>query len=152
MTTTTNLNLRALRELRDWLLDGAPHAILDMTYGIMARDEWDEESYFALDEFEGQEHKTDCGTVCCIAGAADLMERSRRNGRPMQAQGTSQCGDTMLRALTILGLSRQPHMLGLHHELFDPNLAPDCCTPHQAAQAVQNVIDGKVDHPWEGVA
>ncbi len=141
-------NIENLKRLKGWLEAGAPHASFNMHEGlIVTTDDADPE----------------CGTVCCIAGAAKLMAHAKEGEvfPPLKKQveltmsGGAWWDEVRDEALRFLGLEHQatPHPNGgpkwYGHPLFSTDLAPAKCTPKQAAQAVQNVIDGK--EPWEGV-
>ena len=161
-------NIDNLIKLRDWLLDGAPHAVINMHEGMYVTGNIGllKENY--SDQFKDDQKNQDCGTVCCIAGAAHLMSHAKGDeifpSIPRQEEIYEDEGywdETRDKALMFLGLKREatevtedqenrgigPSWYG--HSLFASNYAPDNCTPQQAAQAVQNVIDGK--EPWVGV-
>lgn len=159
------MNIERLEQMRDWLNDGAPHVIFDMSFGNEsfqdAINEMDLEGYDLKDIAEveadpGSELERakslliqrnekgigSCGSVCCIAGYA------------VQAFGTKE-EKNLVAWYSVASLAMG--MLGLEsnnswyfHDLFSNELAPDNCTPQQAAQAVQNVIDGKT--AWSGIA
>lgn len=162
------MNIENLKQLKDWLLAGAPHAILSMDVGIIELDNLyvadpsGEESDFIQNQINSKPH---CGTVCCIAGAAQMMSHADESEVFPSIQKQNEILETSDswpftrdEALAWLGLEAQqfassdPHFSQDHfgHKLFSNLLAPTNCTPHQAAQAVQNVIDGK--EPWEGVS
>lgn len=130
---TRTLNIPALTRLKEWLEAGAPHASFNMHHGLMG-----------TDEFDG------CGTVCCIAGAAVYLEMDPvTRVAATSAAGCLSWDSVAQRALNILGLPVKPNTRGMYHPLFDPGNAPEDCTPEQAAEAVQNVIDGH--EPWEDI-
>lgn len=112
------MELTPLEQLRDWLYDGAAGIHFDMDHGLMTSE--------------------DCGTVCCIAGAAYILSHT---AIPKEHLPWETVRDV---AQHWLGLEDNDMFFG--HDLFSHHLAPDHCTPEQAAQAVQNVIDGK--EPW----
>lgn len=162
------MNIENLKQLKDWLMAGAPHAILSMDIGISDLDHLyiaelgEEENEFIQNQ---KLQKPDCGTVCCIAGAAQMMSHAEGGEifpSIMKQNEILETSDSWLvtrdEALAWLGLEAQLfysddlHFRQDHfgHKLFSNRLAPDNCTPHQAAQAVQNVIDGK--EPWEGIS
>ncbi len=162
------MNIENLKQLKDWLMAGAPHVILNMNVGILDIDDVHTISLDAEKENFLQNQvasKSDCGTICCIAGAAHMMSHAEdgeifpsitKQNDILLTKGT--WGATRDAALSWLGLERQYFtpsedvFLAGHfgHKLFENDLAPANCTPHQAAQAVQNVIDGK--EPWEGIS
>lgn len=137
-------NIENLTKLRDWLNDGAPTVIFNMAVGFERLDQLDADDLDSISEVERNKPGIgECGTVCCIAGAS-----ARFDG--MIPGAFTSWMDVAKRALNYLGLELNPDDPSWYgHDLFDPFLAPHNCTPQQAAQAVQNVMDGK--EPWEGV-
>jgi len=132
------MNIENMTKLRDWLAAGAPHVRFDMDTGV------------TIEEGSGV---GDCGTVCCIAGAAALMSV---NGGVIVKDY-----DDVANELHVEGGEADwfkveyaaRHWLELPdnngrygHDLFDPELAPDGCTPAQAAEAVTRVMNG--EQPW----
>lgn len=134
------MNIPDLLRLKAWLEAGAPDVIFNMDFDQKRPDELLPSELEDHLEASSQTQKHDCGTVCCIAGAAELM--SRDSNEPHPSRDWQVIGR---RALTWLGLEDNPGNF-MRHPLFDPRLAPDHCSPDQAAEAVQRVIDGK--NPW----
>lgn len=130
------MNLEHMTKLRDWLLAGAPHVYFSISYGLGSFVEG-EYSDIPADQFE----KGHCGTVCCIAGAAAQFSGLKPEHRETDW--------SLVRALALdyLGLPSNGKHMG--HDLFCHELAPTSCTPQRAAQAVQNVMEGKA--PWIAV-
>lgn len=134
------MNLEKLATLANWLDDGAPHVVFDMDIpneligdAAIYRDPETIERY----EIEAkQKNLGDCGTVCCIAGYAVHLAGEA-------GEKDSSWDDVQSKALSILGLTTD----GEDHPLFNPLLAPENCTPQEAAVAVRNVMEGK--HPWK---
>lgn len=151
------MNVENMNQLKTWLEDGARHAFFNMHTGI-------EDVEIAVEEgleVEGY-GKGDCGTVCCIAGAAQMMSHAEKGEifPSMDIQSwvidEFQGWDSTLKQssewlgidVTSSNTAEDPDWFG--HDLFNPASAPKNCTPQQAAQAVQNVIDGKP--AWEGIS
>jgi len=132
------MNLENMTKLRDWLAAGAPHVRFDMDIGVI------------IEEPKGL---GDCGTVCCIAGAAALMSV---NGGVIVKDYDDVADELHVEGgeaewVKVEHVAR--HWLQLlennwafGHDLFDPQLAPDDCTPAQAADAVTRVMNG--EEPW----
>lgn len=126
------MNHKNLNQLIDWLDRGAPEALFSMNIGLRAPDEVVDsfgDFEFELPQSELDKlHAKSCGSVCCIAGAA-----AQFGGAPIV--NDFGWADIQERALAFLGL---PNAHG-HHMLpvFDPDLAPEACTPKQAAQALK---------------
>lgn len=127
------MNRDKLERLAEWLEAGAPHALFDMQYGYVSNTS-------DPDLFENlvPDSEPECGTVCCIAGAAFMLEGRtltlrEDNWEPVRDE-----------ALKILGLPNRGTYMG--HELFDPSLAPQECRPQDAAKAVRRVMVGR--KPW----
>ena len=111
------MNVERLTEIAEWLEAGAPHK-------------------GAVDGFNMVDYttETDCGTCCCIAGAANAFA-----GQPL---GSEAC------ARGLLDLR-----LGQAEELFAPNYPAPAdwgdVTPAWAARCIRKLIaTGEVD--WEG--
>ena len=140
-------NIPNLTRLRDWLLAGAPHHLFSMQYGLITTSAaLNSTEDGELHELEGLSQIElnkpgvgDCGTVCCIAGAAAMLD-----GMEPSTNGDS-WPFVRARALRALDLPDDPNNW-MGHDLFDPDCAPDNCTPTQAAEAVQNVMEGRA--PW----
>lgn len=127
------MNIQNLNRVAEWLEAGAPHVIFNMLVGIGNVDE--------LIDVSGH---SDCGTVCCIAGAAQLMSVAPEGQEfpdietQIQMQQNADWADTEEVALEWLGLQDD--------SLFSFHQAPDNCTPLQAAAAVRRVMAGQ--EPW----
>ena len=115
-----------LEELAHWLEAGAPHIIFDMNQSMEVIEEDPDQERFPLY----------CGTMCCIAGYACILDDIRATPWP----------NTRDHALRILGLPDDGSFYG--HPLFNPELAPEDCTPQQAAVAVRKVIADPECNPW----
>lgn len=150
------MNIENLNHLRNFMLAGAPEVILDMHLSLVTVEEADYESEYFVDNQEMQiaelPSKADCGTACCVAGAAHLMSVNSDGTFPspqeqfeltMRAGGWETTRDT---ALNWLGLETDEDSF-YGHRLFNPQLAPAHCTPSQAAVAIQNVMNGQ--EPWQ---
>lgn len=126
------MNHTNLKQLIDWLDRGAPEFVFSMDIGLRGLHEVVDS--FGDFEFELSQSELDkiqsgsCGSVCCIAGAA-----AQFGGAPI----INEFGwaDIQERALAFLGL---PNDHGYHMlPVFDPDNAPEACTPKQAAQALK---------------
>lgn len=143
------LNISNFEKLLSWLDAGAPHFVFDMDHGLdyveQVRD------IEALLAYSNQRDKAACGTVCCIAGAAQLMSLAPEGElfpSPEDQQRLVDYADwtnTRDLALAWLGLPSNNDPLG--HDLFSFALAPNNCTPQQAAAAVRRVMAGQ--EPWK---
>ena len=93
--------------------------------------------------FDMREGRTEhpCGTAACIAGLAHIL--ANPEATPQRFFGWY---GVKRQALIWLGFPEDPDDNGFGHALFSPRLAPEDCTPQQAAQAVQNVMDNQ--SPW----
>lgn len=117
------MNTENMAQLRDWLLAGAPH----------------------LDRFDMMVGVDACGTTCCIAGYAYQAKHGFRTPTPDDLEeGELEIAWDLVKetALEWLGLTSD----GVNwygHRLFH---GPLRTTPQQAAQAVQNVMEGR--EPW----
>lgn len=146
------MNIENLNKIKTWLEAGAPHAVFDIHVGnspLTDEGVCENTSYSTVEEyFDGQPVPSDCGSICCIAGAAYLMSKAPEGqlfpSITHQMRLEPSWSTTRDTALEYLGLPENNVFFG--HDLFDSALAPDGCTPAQAAVAVQNVIDGK--EPW----
>ena len=153
----TQPNIPHLTQLAEWLEAGAPHAYFSMELGICpATDEgiFDNCCSATLEELFWHTNELDkpaCGTVCCIAGAAQLMSiapdgqifPSQKAQDEFMAAGKGSWLKTQIDALNYLGLEMGD---AYDHPLFDMRRAPSPCSPAQAAVAVRRVIAGK--EPW----
>jgi len=132
-------NREALVKLLAWLVADAPTVTLDMTVGI---------------KFGNEEGVGECGTVCCIAGAATQMADGTF-GQPLSqklftALGYEEVGHDQLwqgvpdKAIDYLGIDLDRLDVEVVRDenciidLFSDVLAPFCCTPKEAAQALRN--------------
>ncbi|MBS7457714.1 hypothetical protein [Coralloluteibacterium stylophorae] len=121
------MNLDRLDTLARWLEDGAKHERItfDMTKGIAIK----------TTELFDPEKPTECGSSCCIAGAAvqffgdlsDLdpymvarrLEEERRYGDDAEEEVQFRWGDIMDDAAELLGLTP-----GQARALFEPGMHP----------------------------
>lgn len=135
--TEGSLNLPALEELAQFLEAGAPEVVFTMNYSLETRDNLNIE--LPTSQLAHQlAIKPDCGTVCCIAGYV---------AQQIGADDDVGMGAMFRQVADHLGISttesKCPSMV---NDLFDPHLAPDECTPAQAAVAVRRVMKGL--EPW----
>ena len=140
MTMTMN----KLNELARWLEAGAPHIIFNMREGI------DYDPFERIPEIiKDQVGVGECGTTCCIAGYAVSLENNKFSIKPNSYHPA--WPEVRDQALKILGLPND-HSNHMGHALFDFRLAPDRCTPQQAAQAVRRMISNpRTKNPWKYV-
>ena len=72
------LNVENCNKLLEWLDAGAPHAVFDITVGNMRVIERKDDNGEIRNSWVAEQVKTkgvgDCGTVCCIAGAAAALK------------------------------------------------------------------------------
>lgn len=152
------MNIERLTQMAEWLEAGAPHVVFNMAHGREAVDAFlddldlddygSEEEYNMITEERDTKGLGKCGTVCCIAGYAVEAYGSDEQ-KAEEHMSWERVKNIAMRAFD-LPENRYDHFMG--HDLFDPGLAPDNCTPQQAAQAVRNCIanDG-IGNPWVGV-
>jgi hypothetical protein len=149
------MNLENLEKLAQWLEAGAPHVIFDMNVGVCPltdQDVYDQTDYLTLQEYiDAHPNPTpDCGTACCMAGAAYLMSQAPEGqlfpSLEAQAKMTTLWTSIRNTAADFLGLHISQERWWVGHELFDQSLAPNNCTPAQAAAAVRRVMAGEA--PW----
>ena len=115
------MNLANLATLRDTLLNLPPEIHFDIKKGRVTHP---------------------CGTAACIAGLAHILADPTATA----AQDYGWYG-VQRQAMRWLGLTMANlRATSFDHELFDYELAPPQCTPQQAAQAVQNVMENH--SPW----
>ena len=147
------LNIENCNQLLNWLDDGAPHAVFNMDFcnmplSVVTGDdiEADTDDATRRDEII-LEAKTkgigECGTVCCIAGAAAGMTQGDIS-KPLEEIQWHVIADT---AIKFLGIEKQNTLMS--HDLFDNCLAPENCTPAQAAAALRRVMVGEEAWPKE---
>jgi hypothetical protein len=158
------MHIPHLTQLAEWLEAGAPHAYFSMELGVCAATDSgvadatsDYSTLGSLLRRTDEMLKPDCGTVCCIAGAAHLMSvaepgeifPSLKRQQALLKDAEGDWAATRDAALEFLGLSLHGDLMAQYkgHPLFDDELAPDPCSPAQAAAAVRRVIAGKA--PWE---
>ena len=156
----TTLNIPNLTKLAEWLEAGAPHAYFSMKIGVCPPTDkdvaWSSGRRYTFEKLfkdSPELNKPDCGTVCCIAGAAHLMSEAEEGqlfpSLEEQLTFRPSWDNTAEAALDYLGLTRRPlSEIDYHraHDLFDMDLAPANCTPAQAAVAVRRVMAG--EEPW----
>ena len=130
------MNIENLTILREWFLAGAPHYYLNMNlpYGNPADPE--------VVEYVDKPIPNSCGSAGCIAGAAyHLLEERPDKHIPLEDQW-----DVIRpKAMELLDLPEKGDPF-FGHSLFNSDICPDDVTPEMAAEAIQNVIDGK--DPW----
>ncbi|MDX5412799.1 MAG: hypothetical protein LPK02_07105 [Rhodobacterales bacterium] len=138
------MNIERLTQLAEWLEDGAPHIVFNMHHGaetvadIFNHYGYEEDLINAVTIQRDAKGLGDCGTVCCIAGYAATQIAKKT---PEELYSWQVTRDVALRALDL------PYIEDWYgHPLFNSHLAPENCTPQQAAQAVRNVIAGR--KPW----
>lgn len=142
------MNIENLKKLKAFFDAGAPHFHFNMTMPLISDIE------FAIKRYHDEEIPSTCGSAGCIAGAAAQMAGANTKGIGLDEMWIDV---TRPEALKFCGFPEPyedrdapyAHDAFFGHDLFDPDLAPFNCTPQQAAQAIQNVIDGRA--PWVGV-
>lgn len=143
------LNVENCNKLLEWLDAGAPHAVFDITVGNMRVIERKDDNGEIRNSWVAEQVETkgvgDCGTVCCIAGAAAALKEGDIS-TPIPSVDFEVIATS---ALNFLGIEEQedPEDKYMLHDLFDPDLAPYNCTPQQAAAALRRVMVG--EEPWE---
>lgn len=131
------MNYENLNKVIDWLERGAPEVVFSMHYALTAIDDTDlkneddplDEGFHTLALTEQAKVRGGCGSVCCIAGAAAQFAG-------MKPDEYDAWTDVQTRALNYFGIGvneSTPWML----PVFDPEWAPDNCTPRQAAEALK---------------
>lgn len=135
------MNTENCNQLLAWLDAGAPHAVFHMnsTNIRVAAMDHDQISDYTLDQ-QKTKGIGPCGTACCIAGAAVGMAHGDIS-KPLPPY--SWVG-LQVEALEFLELERNCQDHG--HNLFNPYLCPEDCTPDQAAEALRRVMRG--EEPW----
>jgi hypothetical protein len=143
-------NTRRLKALLKWLEAGAPHFVFNMKEGLTTYYKEDLKDHL-VEQVETKGLGA-CGTMCCIAGFA----AQKAGLKPSHVGHWPQVRDA---ALGYLGLPemetpapgfRSGNWYG--HPLFSNVLAPEDCTPAQAAQAVRATIANPHDpNPWRDV-
>jgi hypothetical protein len=149
------LNIDRMNMIKEYLNIGAPKITFDMSHHLTVVEDTD---------------PNECGTVCCIAGIATLLaehgniEDQKDSLTDDQEEELEDYGEVHLMpwsevsviAANWLGLDQAGD--GFHyHYLFNPDHAPNGCTPQQAAAAVDNVINhyrctgNTVVNPWGGI-
>lgn len=144
-------NLEHLEELASWLEAGAPHVAFYMHAGLGIVSDVIEYGGNVPEVEINKPGVGKCGTVCCIGGAAYQMATGTMGEKPKieQYSGEYNWEDVRYEALKWLGLKDS----GMHHfghDLFSCDLAPEGCTPQQAAAAVRRIMVGK--RPWTKTA
>lgn len=130
--------------LLEWLDNGAPHTYFDIDTGVGSADDY---QYGAkvdrcYDKSRAEGMPATCGTVCCIAGAADLMAAGIF-GEPRAPAWPRSWHGVEARAMRWLGIDMDalPEQVdNVYLDLFNPSLAPTGATGQQAAQALRNFI------------
>lgn len=147
------MNVANLEKLRDWLLAGAPEVYFSMSCGfgtvkgMSGFEKLQASKDLAATEVKNKSGLGECGTICCIGGAAYQFSFEEQYGKKPDAEDDLSWDDIQNRALNWLGLDwtynedEDESEIGDMHPLFEPTFAPVGCTPQEAAAAVQNVID-----------
>jgi hypothetical protein len=119
------MHTQNLEQLATWLEAGAPHVTFDMLYGAAV--------------------EPDCGTTCCMAGAAFFMKHNALNNPVRQAQLAREYGtDVSHYELDWQKVQREAtEWLDVDPLLFRGSVA---ATPAQAAVQVRKVMKGQ--DPW----
>jgi hypothetical protein len=119
------MHTQNLEQLALWLEAGAPHVTFDMDVGAAV--------------------KPDCGTSCCMAGAAFFMKHNALGCPTRQAQLAYEYGtDASVCELNWDRVEREAaYWLDVDPLLFR---GPDAATPAQAAIEVRKVMNG--EYPW----
>lgn len=149
------MNIERLTEMADWLEAGAPHVVFRMDHGRETVDaileDFDLYDYGSTEEYNMITEERDtkglgkCGTVCCIAGYA--VEAYGSDAQ--RAEEYMSWKHVKNIAMEAFDLPVSEYINHMGHDLFDPDLAPDNCTPQQAARAVRNCIaSGGIGNPW----
>jgi hypothetical protein len=139
------MNVKNMNKVIAWLEAGAPHAYFDMDYGVQQPNDF--EFFGNYTAYKNVEEKENCGTVCCIAGAAALMDYAEEidyKGVFPKISPEMRWQEVEKRALKYLGLPKDCADFG--NELFSPEYAPENCTPQEAAEAMKRVMKG--EYPW----
>lgn len=148
------MNYQNLAHLTSWLKQGAPEHLFTMQVAVapsntLPDDSWD--FYQTNDASEDQlsKKKTDCGSVCCIAGAAAQF----RGHYTPEKLAHKDWSVIQSEALEYLGLNPSKAEMRMI-PLFDPDEAPHGCSPAQAAEALEiwapHAAMGNLDfNPWE---
>jgi hypothetical protein len=139
------MNVERLTAMKAFFDAGAPHYAFNVNVGYSDLTK-ETESNTILKEYFDDAIPSDCGSAGCIAGLA--YERScREDGEAPEIEpGWILVRDAAMEYLDLH--SKEETFFG--HDLFSIYEAPKDCTAPQAAQAIQNVIEGKA--PWVGVA
>jgi hypothetical protein len=125
-----------------WLEAGAPHAYFDMEYGV--EDVYDDFFNQHYSIYKDVPKKEDCNTVCCIAGAAALMSYAEDNQLKTvfpENHVDMRWDEIEDRALCYLGLPKDDIAFG--NQLFSHEIAPENCTPKEAAEAMKRLLKGE---------
>lgn len=132
------MNHDNINKVIDWLNRGAPEAVFSMKYALRPIDDtWvgdpDDEDYQELAPSERAKiGNNSCGSVCCIAGAAAQFDGVSPTDPAYNAWSPIQD-----RALSYFGINPRDHeRLPWMLPVFDPDLAPNNCSPQQAAEAL----------------
>lgn len=147
------MNVERLEQMALWLEDGAPHVVFNMNYsGNNVQELYDDRVGYNEEVAKFMVERDakglgECGSVCCIAGYA-LHAFGTKTEKDRIGSSWDATGKYALKAFD-LPEGQTTNDRWMYHDLFDPALAPEECTPQQAAQAVRNVIAGKA--PWADV-
>ena len=139
-------NFENINKVIDWLNRGAPEVVFSMHYSNVPYDslliDADDTDRFSPTELE-KALKGNCGSVCCIAGAAEQF-----SGMP--ATENPDWSTTQARALKYFGLP--PAELWML-PVFDPHMAPEPCSPQLAAKALALWAKHNITfNPWPEIS
>lgn len=140
------MNLVNLNRLAQWFEAGAPHCVARMYWIISDVETVAKDEGLTIGEWRIAEGiPEDCGTVCCVAGAAVLMKRSDEQGVPIHEVDFRRTWvDIRSEALEWLGLPDGGGWFA--HPLFNDRLAPEGTGAAEMAAAIRRVMAG--EHPW----
>lgn len=169
------MNDERLEKIAQWLESGAPEVAFDMSEGLAEGryfdDIYDHRGTSRLTAIAARNDRPEpeCGTVCCIAGAAYLMSKAPE-GRvfpspevQLELMTERDCGEECetpedyarhgdwMRVETSARDWLEPtdfHEQVMLMRLFNSAIAPEECTPAQAAEAVRRLMAGQ--DPWPG--
>ncbi len=133
------MNYENLNKLIDWLEAGAPHRVFSMTISNLPIDQ----VHYGDISLSASERRKfgnpDCGSVCCIAGAA-----AEFGG--MKPGAYEDWCDVQNAALEYLGIDPSSTDMWML-PVFDPEFAPSSCSPQQAAAALKRWAENQPFHP-----
>lgn len=144
------MNIENFNKAIDFLEAGAPERAFSMNHatGFIHEIQEDLDEGFFPHITDQLAVKKDCGSVCCIAGWAYQQRTGRAGGYHVEWH------EVQAEAIDFFGLPKEAKEVGML-ALFDPEHAPDGCTPEQAAVALRDFRDnwnGDFNYdPWEVV-